>query len=152
MCEEWSNDLEMCRSMLDGCEVILPLGMLTEVYDARGFRYNLPAFCICNPQNVNASVVTKKSAPLSAAEDGEKRGSVRIRLCTGEDLSLSLEPNATVSELKREVARHTSLAPTQKMLVIWRGRLLQDGQALKELQLPARAVIQVMFADEKPRR
>lgn len=45
-------DIAMCRQLLQACDVVLPLGLLTEIYDARGFRYVLPPYCVCDPVNV----------------------------------------------------------------------------------------------------
>jgi hypothetical protein len=47
--EETKLELETARCILESAGVILPAGLLTEIYDETGFRYQLPAICICDP-------------------------------------------------------------------------------------------------------
>ena len=42
-------ELETTQCILESAGVILPTGLLTEIYDETGFRYQLPAICICDP-------------------------------------------------------------------------------------------------------
>lgn len=42
-------DLDTARCILDSVGVILPTGLLNEIYDTSGYRYMLPAICVCDP-------------------------------------------------------------------------------------------------------
>ena len=140
ICQENFDDLELAQSILEGCGVILPVGLLTEIYDETGFRYKLPPYCVCNPvlsDNIDSIVHSK---PLEST-----LSTVKIRLSDGKDLTLDLEGEQLVSDLKNALTRHENLCSKQRIVVLWCGRLLDDNIQLSSLNLPKNAILQVML-------
>lgn len=47
-----SNDHELAQAIIDGANITLPHGALTECYDELGNRYQLPVYCLAPPINM----------------------------------------------------------------------------------------------------
>ena len=140
ICQDDSDNLELVRSILDGCGVVLPCGQLTEIYDSYGFRYILPPYCICDP--VFSEKVELKTARISNSDCGADR--VKIRLSYGKDLNIDIKSQEKVSDLKSYIRMHENIDLKRRMVVLWHGKLLDDCIALQALNLPRDAVLQVM--------
>ena len=140
ICQDDSDDLELPCSILDGCGVILPYGQLTEIYDSKGFRYNLPPYCVCDP-------VFSDKFDLKAFKSGNSKselGKVKIRLSDGKDFTIDLEDQESVSDIKTFIRKQENIDSKRRMVVLWRGKILDDCIALQSLNLPKGAVLQVM--------
>lgn len=140
ICHDDSEDLELANGILDSCGVILPYGQLTEIYDSKGFRYNLPPYCVCDPVFLDAY---EKQSQKSCTIDGET-GMVKIRLSDGKDFMISLEDQGSVSGIKDYIREKENIDSKRRMVVLWRGKVLDDCTMLQSLNLPRGAVLQVM--------
>lgn len=140
ICQDDSDDLGLARSILDGCGVILPYGQLTEIYDIQGFRYNLPPYCVCDPENFD-KVEMKSCKKHNSESDADK---VKIRLSDGKDLCVDIEDQENVSDLKSYIRKQENIDSKRRMVVLWRGKVLDDCIALQSLNLPKGAILQVM--------
>lgn len=47
-----AKDRKTANSIITTAEMTLPNGMLTEAYDALGYKYDVPVYCIRNPSNL----------------------------------------------------------------------------------------------------
>jgi hypothetical protein len=140
ICQDDSDDLEFASSILDGCGVILPYGQLTEIYDSKGFRYNLPPYCVCDP--VFSHKFEMKSCIQHISESEIDR--VKIRLSDGKDLSISIADQESVLDLKGYIRKQENIDSKRRMVVLWRGKILDDCIQLQSLNLPKGAILQVM--------
>eukprot|EP01060_Flectonema_neradi_P019833 TRINITY_DN27350_c0_g1_i1.p1 TRINITY_DN27350_c0_g1~~TRINITY_DN27350_c0_g1_i1.p1 ORF type:complete len:144 (+),score=15.99 TRINITY_DN27350_c0_g1_i1:49-480(+) len=46
------SDAELARCILEAAEIRFARNSWTEVYDSQGYKYELPAYVISNPQNI----------------------------------------------------------------------------------------------------
>ncbi|KAA0201455.1 hypothetical protein HAZT_HAZT000476 [Hyalella azteca] len=77
-----SEDYGLAQAIVDGANITLPYGGLTDCYDELGTRYQLPVYCLSLPVNVVAA--WEKSASLPSGkfldiEEQEDLGEVRQR-------------------------------------------------------------------------
>ena len=140
VCEEIFEDLELARSILDSCGVILPCGLLTEIYDSKGLRYNLPPYCICNP-----IISDNQDLPMSTSGSNQKIDKLKIRLSDGKDIILDLDTKQKISDIKNIIRFQENLDLNKRMVVLWCGRVLDEETKVEMLNLPKGAVLQVML-------
>lgn len=50
------SDMDTARALLQGAGVTAPSGKLTEAYDEQGFKYIIPVYCLCDPENSTFSL------------------------------------------------------------------------------------------------
>lgn len=131
---------------MDSCGIILPCGLLTEIYDEKGFRYHLPPYCVCDPVSNSGDtcdlVSEFKSKSLIFNEKVDK---IKIRLSNGKDLLISFEDQQKVSDIKKYIRAKESVNSKQRMVMLWCGKVLDDGVRIGALNLPKGAVLQVML-------
>lgn len=140
VCQESFDDIEFARSLFESCGIILPYGILTEIYDEMGFRYKLPPYCICDP-------IFLENDELSSNKESSqvKPSTVKIRLSDGKDIVLDLHGEELVSDIKRILRKQENLCSKQRIVVLWCGKLLDDEVCLSSLNLPKNSVLQVML-------
>ena len=133
--------MELSRTILESCGVILPYGQLTEIYDEKGFRYNLPPYCVCGPVDLlenSADEVYPKSFK------GKYSNTIKLRLSNGKDLKIDRNQICTVSEIKKYISESENYEG-RRIVMIWRGKILADEMKLEALDLPRDAILQAMI-------
>jgi len=91
------------------------------------------------------SVNTSANSDSSSEHDEKKeaRISFKVRLSSGQDISVTMKPTDSISEMKRKVAQLCG-TPANKQKVIYRGKLLPDVSILKDHAITNKTVVQVM--------
>lgn len=89
------SDIETARAILACAGVTTPLGFLTEAYDHKGFRYSVPAFCLCDPVDGLASPLKNSSGGiekvgLRSLDHNLPKHPLSVRLSMGTDITLHL--------------------------------------------------------------
>ena len=138
----------LAGSILDSCGIILPCGLLTEIYDEKGFRYHLPPYCVCDPVSTSENGDTCKLDSEFKSKNlifNEKMDNIKIRLSNGKDLLMSVEDQQKVSDIKKYIRAKESVNSKQRMVMLWCGKVLDDGVRIGSLNLPKGAVLQVML-------
>lgn len=143
ICNVESHNLNFANSILESCGIILPYGQLTEIYDSKGFRYNLPPYCVCYPININENV----NEPTSGGNENvtnELSDKIKIRLSDGKDILINFNAARKISDIKSHIRNQEQIDPKRRMVVLWCGKVLEDSTKLGSLNLPKGAVLQVM--------
>ncbi|XP_027697611.1 ubiquitin domain-containing protein 2 isoform X2 [Vombatus ursinus] len=85
-----NNDHELAQAIIDGANITLPHGALTECYDELGNRYQLPVYCLAPPINMieEKSDIETLDIPDPPPNSGYEC-QLRLRLSTGLWLQLS---------------------------------------------------------------
>lgn len=135
------EDLELAIGILDGCGIILPYGQLTEIYDSKGFRYNLPPYCVCDPVFLDKNELKSSQKSFNSESETDK---VKIRLSDGKDFTINFENQKNVSDVKIYIREQENIDSKRRIVVLWRGKVLDDCTTLQSLNLPKGAVLQVM--------
>lgn len=141
-----SNDHELAQAIIDGANITLPHGALTECYDELGSRYQLPVYCLAPPVNM----IEEKSGTetLDIPEPPPNSGyesQLRLRLSTGKDLKLVVRSTDTVYHMKRRLHAAEGVEPASQRW-FFSGRPLTDKMKLEELKIPKDYVVQVIMS------
>lgn len=72
-----AQDYQLAQAILDGANISVPSGFLTECYDELGTRYQVPIYCLSYPINI----VKEDSGRDSPADCSGKKKSLKASLC-----------------------------------------------------------------------
>ncbi|KAM5301762.1 ubiquitin domain-containing protein 2 isoform 2-T3 [Glossophaga mutica] len=141
-----SNDHELAQAIIDGANITLPHGALTECYDELGNRYQLPVYCLAPPINMieEKSDVETLDIPEPPPNSGYEC-QLRLRLSTGKDLKLVVRSTDTVYHMKRRLHAAEGVEPSSQRW-FFSGRPLTDKMKLEELKIPKDYVVQVIMS------
>ncbi|XP_062859922.1 ubiquitin domain-containing protein 1 [Trichomycterus rosablanca] len=145
------NDLELAQAILDGANITLPHGSLTECYDELGNRYQLPVYCLAPPVNL----ITERSEEEPASETGEpqtapkKEFQLKVRLSTGKDVRLSASMADPVGLLKKQLQAQEGIEVAHQRW-FFSGKLLTDKTRLQDTKIQKDFVVQVIVNQADP--
>nr|XP_025865355.1 ubiquitin domain-containing protein 2 [Vulpes vulpes] len=141
-----SNDHELAQAIIDGANITLPHGALTECYDELGNRYQLPVYCLAPPINMieEKSDIETLDIPEPPPNSGYEC-QLRLRLSTGKDLKLVVRSTDTVYHMKRRLHAAEGVEPSSQRW-FFSGRPLTDKMKLEELKIPKDYVVQVIMS------
>ncbi|XP_038006256.1 ubiquitin domain-containing protein 2 [Motacilla alba alba] len=141
-----SNDHELAQAIIDGANITLPHGALTECYDELGNRYQLPVYCLAPPINMieEKGDLETLDIPEPPANSGHEC-QLRLRLSTGKDLKLLVRSMDTVYHMKRRLHAVEGVEPGSQRW-FFSGRPLADKMKLEELKIPKDYVVQVIVS------
>lgn len=125
-------DFQLAQAMLDGANISVPNGYLTECYDELGTQYKVPIYCLSYPINiVKEDNGTDSPAEYSEPVDG---GNYRRRLfpahptlmCStvlqlfvlGNEVVLKLRLSSTLNDVKLSVYSKDSIGQCKKKLQV----------------------------------
>ncbi|OPJ87943.1 ubiquitin domain-containing protein 2 isoform B [Patagioenas fasciata monilis] len=139
-----SNDHELAQAIIDGANITLPHGALTECYDELGNRYQLPVYCLTPPINMieekgDLETLDIPDPPPNSGHECQ----LRLRLSTGKDLKLMVRSMDTVYHMKRRLHAVEGVEPGSQRW-FFSGRPLADKMKLEELKIPKDYVVQVI--------
>ncbi|NWT73437.1 UBTD2 protein, partial [Prunella himalayana] len=131
-----SNDHELAQAIIDGANITLPHGALTECYDEKKNRYQLPVYCLAPPKKKIEekgdleTLDIKKNPPNSGHEC-----QLRLKKNTGKDLKLLVRSMKKKYHMKR---RLHAVEGKKKGSQRWffSGRPLKKKMKLEELKIP----------------
>eukprot|EP00731_Ephydatia_muelleri_P020630 Em0013g357a len=145
-----TGDYDLAQAILDGANISIPTGQLTEAYDELGNRYVIPPYCLSPP-------VTDAGAPSAPSEDQPKHTKpppsaaivdtpfiFKVRLSTtNEDVSISVPSSATIEDLKMKLCAEKNIQ-SKKITMLYAGRVLANNSAVGDLNIPKGYVIQAI--------
>eukprot|EP01136_Pigoraptor_vietnamica_P020222 Opistho-1_new@68793 len=142
-----TEDRALAQAILDGANVTLPTGHLTDAYDELGAKYTIPLYCLCDPTNVIESFEAEASpstaaAATTAAKSGEQC-KIRLRLSTNKDIKLVVDMLDTIGETKARIEQ-TEGIPARDQRMFFGGKELDDALTFRALNMPASYMIQVI--------
>lgn len=135
--DTWDKDLELARAIIDCAGIVLPTGLLDEVYDESGFKYVIPDYCLSLPTNMTEDVngsssrlTVKRSPGLRSSSFSEDPQAVNVRnivvrLNSGKDVIVDLKPSMkTIKDLSQATEKHGQLKieSGQRILFFYAGR------------------------------
>uniref|UniRef100_T1JHL7 Ubiquitin-like domain-containing protein n=1 Tax=Strigamia maritima TaxID=126957 RepID=T1JHL7_STRMM len=143
------NDYTLAQAIIDGANISLPSGTLTDCYDELGNRYQLPVYCLSAPVNM-----IEENGDHDAISDAEQSATgaevfIKVRLSTtGKDLKLSVRTSDTMAIAKRRLQVYENVDPARQRW-FFSGKLLNDKLKIEEAKIPAGYVVQVVIAPEE---
>lgn len=145
-----SKDYEHAQAILDGANISVPNGFLTECYDELGTRYQVPVYCLSYPINIVEE--DGRDSPVENLEDTEKGVEciLKLRLSTScSDVKLSINSNETVGAAKKKLCllpevSEMDLEPSGQRWYFG-GKLLIDKMKISDTKVQGGYVIQVIY-------
>ncbi|XP_048026310.1 ubiquitin domain-containing protein 1 [Megalobrama amblycephala] len=144
------NDHELAQAIVDGANITLPHGSLTECYDELGNRYQLPVYCLAPPVNL---ITERSEEDLSDNPEPQtaqkKEFQLKVRLSTGKDLRLNASMTDTIGLLKKQLQAQEDIDLAHQRW-FFSGKLLTDKTRLQDTKIQKDFVIQVIVNQPTP--
>lgn len=138
------NDHELAQAIVDGANITLPHGSLTECYDELGNRYQLPVYCLAPPVNL---ISERSEEDLSDNPEPpttqKKEFQLKVRLSTGKDVRLNASMTDTIGLLKKQLQAQEDIDLAHQRW-FFSGKLLTDKTRLQDTKIQKDFVIQVI--------
>ncbi|XP_038600005.1 ubiquitin domain-containing protein 1 [Tachyglossus aculeatus] len=150
-----ANDHELAQAILDGANITLPHGSLSECYDELGNRYQLPVYCLAPPVNLllerggSGGGDEDGGEPPEPAPGARREFPLKVRLSTGKDLRLDASLADPVGQLKRQLHAREGIEPAWQRW-FFSGKLLTDRTRLQDTKIQKDFVIQVIVNQPPP--
>jgi hypothetical protein len=166
-------DYELAQAIVDGANISLPKGELTECYDELGNRYVIPNYCLSRPVNMQSendaidcpdspeqtdtkqesdkpkqNKKPKNAAGVQEQEQGTlNRVPLKLRLSSGQELKLHFQPKETIADVKRKIEEREGISVSRQRLFC-SGQLLIDKRTIQNCSIPKGFVVQVIVSPE----
>ncbi|XP_011253512.1 ubiquitin domain-containing protein 1 [Camponotus floridanus] len=145
-----AQDYQLAQAILDGANISVPSGFLTECYDELGTRYQVPIYCLSYPINI-VKEDSGRDSPADCSEpvDEGTEQTLKLRLSTtlGE-VKLPVYSNDTIAIAKKKLQNQEGLEPSRQRW-FFGGKLLGDKMHIEEAKVQPGYVIQVIVNPEK---
>ncbi|XP_063220651.1 ubiquitin domain-containing protein 1 [Bacillus rossius redtenbacheri] len=148
-----SSDYELAQAILDGANVSVPNGFLTECYDELGARYQVPVYCLSYPINI-VKEDSGRDSPAECSEpvDGGTDLVLKLRLSsTCVDVKLPVCSNDSIAMAKKKLQSQEGLEPSRQRW-FFGGKLLGDKLRIEEAKVLPGYVVQVIVNNEQTLR
>lgn len=147
-----SLDFGLAQAILDGANVSVPNGYLTEVYDELGTQYKVPIYCLSYPVNM-VKEDNGRDSPAEYSEPVDGTGDevvLKLRLSSSlQDARLTVFSRDTIGQCKKRLQQQEKVdACCQRWF--YAGKLLGDKQLLEEARIQSGYVVQVIVNQEHP--
>lgn len=100
-----ASDFQLSQAILDGANISVPNGYLTECYDELGTQYKVPIYCLSYPINIVKEDNGRDSpADYSEPVDGGSEVTLKLRLSSSfSDTKLSVYSKDTIGQCKKKL-------------------------------------------------
>uniref|UniRef100_A0A336MFK6 CSON000881 protein n=1 Tax=Culicoides sonorensis TaxID=179676 RepID=A0A336MFK6_CULSO len=143
-------DFQLAQAILDGANISVPNGYLTECYDELGTQYKVPIYCLSYPINIVKEDNGRDSpAEFSEPIDGGAEIQLKLRLSsTLSDVKLSVYSKDTVGQCKKKLQAQENIdAFSQRWF--YSGKLLGDKMPIEDAHIQSGYIVQVIVNTEK---
>lgn len=150
-----TDDVSLAQAIIDGANISLPTGSLTDAYDELGNHYVIPVYCVSMPTNI----ILKEEASHDSTESKESLANdenlgedhmVRCRLSTTcKDRKMDVRMGETVNAVKKRLAKESEIGNV-KQRWFYGGKQLHDKMTIADTRVPRGHVIQVILAVDNP--
>uniref|UniRef100_A0A1B6LBA7 Ubiquitin-like domain-containing protein n=1 Tax=Graphocephala atropunctata TaxID=36148 RepID=A0A1B6LBA7_9HEMI len=144
-----SLDFMLAQAILDGANISVPNGFLTECYDELGTRYQVPVYCLSYPINI-VKEDNGRESPIENTEptEGGQEIVLKLRLSSNcQDVKLPLYTSDTIGLAKKKLESQEGLEPSRQRW-FFGGKLLGDKLHVEEAKVSPGYVIQVIVNPE----
>lgn len=149
-----SNDFQLAQAILDGANISVPNGFLTESYDELGNKYMVPVYCLSYPINITKETCGRDS-PIEVVdlEDGAQGQEITLKLrlsSTCRDIKMKVFTQETVHVIKKRLQSQEGIE-TSKQRWYYGGKLLSDKLKIGDIaNLSSGFVVQVIINNPPP--
>jgi ubiquitin len=91
----------------------------------------------------SADLVKKKSKTAKKPERNEQTMQILVKTLTSKTITLDVEPNTAIADVKKFIAEREGIAPNEQRLVFM-GRDLEDGKCLLDYNIQKESTIHIV--------
>ncbi|XP_044734818.1 ubiquitin domain-containing protein 1 [Chrysoperla carnea] len=138
-------DFELAQAILDGANISVPNGYLTECYDELGTRYQVPIYCLSYPINI-VKEDNGRDSPAECSEpvDGGIETILKLRLShTCVDVKLPVFSTDTIGMCKKKLQNQEGIDGSRQRW-FFGGKLLGDKIHVEDAKIQPGYVVQVI--------
>ncbi|XP_031625836.1 ubiquitin domain-containing protein 1 isoform X1 [Contarinia nasturtii] len=142
-------DFQLSQAILDGANISVPNGYLTECYDELGTQYKVPIYCLSYPINIVKEDNGRDSpAEYSEPVDGGIEVILKLRLSSSfSDTKLTVYSKDTIGQCKKKLQAQENVdACCQRWF--YSGKLLGDKMLIEDAQIQPQYIVQVIVNTE----
>lgn len=142
-------DFQLAQAILDGANISVPNGYLTECYDELGTQYKVPIYCLSYPINIVKEENGRDSpAEYSEPVDGGTEIFLKLRISsTMSDVKLLVYSKDTIGQCKKKLQAIEGIdACCQRWF--YSGKLLGDKILVEEAHIQNGYIVQVIVNTE----
>lgn len=101
------QDVEMANAILEASSLGSLDGRIQDLYDERGFCYNIPPFCFQRPKNLIKGSVSSKSK-IASSPSAIRELRIKVRISPDDrTIFITIASNTTISQLKQRIFDET---------------------------------------------
>ncbi|XP_045111130.1 ubiquitin domain-containing protein 2-like isoform X1 [Portunus trituberculatus] len=143
-----THDYNLAQAIIDGANITLPNGALTDCYDELGTRYQLPVYCLSFPLNILPRSPDKEGHPEAEGSMEGEALVLRVRLSTTSvDTRLTVRSTDTIATAKKKLDLQESLEGRRQRW-FYCGKLLGDRLLICECNIHPSFIIQAIISEE----
>mmetsp|Transcript_35944 Transcript_35944/g.40883 ORF Transcript_35944/g.40883 Transcript_35944/m.40883 type:complete len:230 (-) Transcript_35944:536-1225(-) len=141
------GDVDTGKTVLDAAGLVMPHNSITLSFDTIGYRYDVPVFCINDPETY---VSEERNDSINSDHDVESMAVVIRSMQTQKDTKLATENMHTVRELKTAFlqALNNTNATADTVRFFYGGRELKDPHTLAHAKVEAGRVVQAFISQQ----
>ena len=118
-------------------------------YDEFGNRYEVPMYALHLPSNLLDDGQAGSSAAVVEVSEEEKKlaeaeSTIKVRLSTAQDLTVTLRGKEHISDLKLRVREQMEFPTSTRLRIIYRGKSLADELTIMSCNIEEGTIVQVM--------
>jgi len=148
-----TDDMALAQAFVDGANITLPSGQLSDAYDELGNHYTVPLYCISLPTNIITCEDASSPNDAAARDNILKEPSgeellIKIRLSTSnKDTKMTVRTGETIGAIKHRIHNDFGVAPN-KQRCFFAGKLLYDKLTIGETKISRGYVVQIVVAPD----
>ncbi|XP_071544023.1 ubiquitin domain-containing protein 1 isoform X2 [Panulirus ornatus] len=143
-----NHDYDLAQAIIDGANITLPNGALTDCYDELGTRYQLPVYCLSYPLNILQRSPDKDGENETEASVEGEENVLKIRLSTtSKDVKLTVRSTDTIATAKRKLDMQEDLNGSRQRW-FYSGKLLGDRLLVCECNIQHSFIVQAIITED----
>ncbi|XP_045612963.2 ubiquitin domain-containing protein 2 isoform X2 [Procambarus clarkii] len=143
-----NQDYDLAQAIIDGANITLPNGALTDCYDELGTRYQLPVYCLSYPLNILQRSPDKDGENEAEASVEGEETVLKVRLSTtSKDVKLTVRSTDSIATSKRKLDIQESLNGSRQRW-FYGGKLLGDRLLVCECNIVHNYIVQAIISED----
>ncbi|KAK8733089.1 hypothetical protein OTU49_006751 [Cherax quadricarinatus] len=143
-----NKDYDLAQAIIDGANITLPNGALTDCYDELGTRYQLPVYCLSYPLNILQRSPDKDGENEAEASVEGEETILKVRLSTtSKDVKLTVRSTDSIATAKRKLDIQENLNGSRQRW-FYGGKLLGDRLLVCECNIVHNYIVQAIITED----
>ena len=142
-----SDSIETSQAIVDSADLLFPTGKFTDgCYDSFGNQYVIPDYCLGFIEiEAELSKIEIENGQSVFELDIENQFEITVRLNTGTDIKLIIDPSISILMIKKLILENIGLLSYKSVMIIHFGKVYEDSVKIKDTPLDGSTLIQAMI-------